>query len=146
MTFPKERPDSWEQAAVFHRKIAASPPPKPMPKLAVLRSYNAMATYSLWENEFIRNPADWLLQQFLEVWAVKLKRPYDVFELPPHLNDQQKNELIRSLRKYPYIVSSIPWEKAWIIDGKEVNQVIKDSEAQNWQNQFETEITRRGWN
>ena len=147
MTFPKERPDSWERATIFHQKIAASLPPKPKPQLAVLRSYNTMAATNLWENGLIRNPADWLLQQFLEVWAVKLKRPYDVFELPPNLNDQQKKDLIRNLSKYPYVVSSIPWEKAWVIDGKEANRIIdRSEETQNWQNLFETEIVKRGWN
>ncbi len=144
-TFPTVRPDSWELAAEFHKKINASLPPKPKPKLAVLRSYNTMAAYSMWEAGTMRNPADWLLQQFLKVWSIKLKRPYDVFELPPNMSDQQKDELIRTLRKYSYIVSSIPWENAWVIDGKEVNQVMNYAEAQNWQDKFETEIGKRGW-
>ena len=145
MTFPKKRPDSWERAAAFHRQITVSLPPKPKPKLAVLRSYNTMSVCSLWENGMIRNPADWLLQQFLEVWAVKLKRPYDVFELPPKLSDQQKKELIQDLSRYSYIVSSIPWDNAWVIDAIGVNQVIDPSGEKNWQKQFEAEINGRGW-
>ena len=145
-TFPKSEPGSWEQAAVFHQKIAASLPPKPVPKLAVLRSYNTMAATSFWETGHIRNPADWLLQQFLDVWAVQLKRPYDVFELPPVIDERQKKELMRNLRKYPYVVSSIPWEKARVIEGKGVNQVVSDSdEARDWRKRFETEIDMRGW-
>jgi len=144
-TFPKVQPDSWERAAAFHRKINASLPPKPKAKLAVLRSYNTMATVSLWEDGLIRNPDDWFLQQFLDVWAVKLKQPYDVFELPPVLNAHQKNELIHNLRNYPFIVSSIPWENAWVIDAKEGNNVIDPAEANTRQQQFEAEINKRGW-
>jgi len=31
-TFPKIRPDSWERAAMFHKKLATSLPPKPKAK------------------------------------------------------------------------------------------------------------------
>jgi hypothetical protein len=144
-TFPKVRPDSWERAAEFHRKLETSLPPKPKAKLAVLRSYNTIATTSLWEDGRIRNPSDWMLQQFLEVWAVKQKRPYDVFELPPDLTAAQKKELSDSLSTYQYIVSSIPWENAWFINAKEVEPVIDDGEAENRQKQFEVEINQRGW-
>lgn len=144
-TFPRVQPESWERAAVFHRKIHASLPPKPKAKLAVLRSYNTLSTVSLWENGLIRNPADWLLQQFLEVWAVKLKHPYDVFELPPRLNEQQQKELKQSLSAYPYIVASIPWDNAWVIDAKTENPVLDPAVAVNRQQQFEAEINKRGW-
>lgn len=142
-TFPKDRPDSWERAAEFHKKLKASLPPKPKAKLAVLRSYNTMAATGLWENGLIRNPSDWLLQQFLEVWAVKKGLPYDVFELPPVLNDVQKMELINNLKNYPYVVSSISWENALVINT--ADQVISPGEAENRQKQFESEINKRGW-
>jgi hypothetical protein len=69
-TFPKMRPDSWEQAGKFHQQLIQSPPPKPVAKLAVLRSYKAWSLTS-YNAESILNPQDWLLQQWLEVWAVK---------------------------------------------------------------------------
>jgi len=49
------------------------------------------------------------------------------------------------LSNYPYIVSSIPWKNAWVIDAKEVNHVIDLSDAKNWQKQFEAKIDKRGW-
>jgi hypothetical protein len=37
----------------------------------------------------IRKPADPMLQQFLDVWAVKHGRPYDVLEVPPKQDDAE---------------------------------------------------------
>lgn len=144
-TYPNVRPDSWERAAAFHQKLESGLPQKPQPKLAVIRSYNTMATESLWEKALIRNPADWLLQQFLEVWSVQMKKPYDVFELPPQLTDQQKKELEKQLQNYSYIVSSIPWKGAWFIGKETENKVIDQATAQDYQLQFVREIEKRGW-
>ena len=144
-TYPKVRPDSWERASVFHKRLANKLPPKPKAKLAVLRSYNGMATASLWEKGLIRNPSDWLLQQFLEVWAVQLKQPYDVFELPPVLTASQKVELEKELKDYTNIVSTMPWEKAWVIDDKQIGNIVDQSKAKEWQQKFGKEISKRGW-
>ncbi len=144
-TYPKVRPESWERAAAFHQKLAAGLPPKPKAKLAVLRSYNSMATASLWGNGLIRNPSDWLLQQFLEVWSVQRKLAYDVFEVPPVLNDQQKENLEKQLKNYTQIVSTLPWKGAWIIDDKQIGNTVDQSEAKVWQQKLEKEIDKRGW-
>ena len=144
-TFPLVRPDSWERAAVFHRKLANGLPPKPLPKLAVLRSYNALALTSFWENGQIRNPADWLLQQFLEVWAVGQKKPYDVFELPPNLTPAQQKALKNELKKYQYIVSTVPWKDAMLIGDKTNGTWINTSQTKAIQEKFEKQIVQRGW-
>ncbi len=144
-TFPLVRPDSWEQAANFHRKLAQALPPKPKPKLAVLRSYNAMAAVSFWGNGQIRNPADWQLQQFLEVWAVKQKKAYDVFELPPNLSNTQQKELKNELKKYPYIVSTIPWKGAFFIGKNTTGTLVDISEANGLRQTFEKQINRLDW-
>jgi hypothetical protein len=104
-----------------------------------------MAVASLWENALIRNPSDWLLQQFLEVWSVQLKKPYDVFELPPQLTENQMRDLQKQMEKYSYIVSSIPWKGAWEI-GKEITGSPADqSHAGGFQQQFLKEIGEKGW-
>ena len=144
-TFPLVRPDSWERAAAFHRKLANGMPPKPVAKLAVLRSYNAMALSSLWEKDKLRNPADWLLQQFLEVWAVQQKKPYDVFELPPHSTVAELKTLKKELKKYPYIVSTIPWKGALEIGSKTNGTIVETSGAKDFQREFEKQISSRDW-
>lgn len=144
-TYPNVRPDSWERAAAFHQKLEVELPSKPVARLAVLRSYNTMATASLWEKALIRNPSDWLLQQFLEVWSVQMKKPYDVFEIPPQLTDEQKKDLEKQLKKYPYIVSTIPWKGAWVVGKETKDNVIDQAKARDWQLQFAGEIEKRGW-
>jgi hypothetical protein len=144
-TYPNVRPDSWKRAAAFHQKLAAGLPPKPQAKLAVLRSYSSMATASLWENGQIRNPSDWLLQQFLEVWSVQRKQPYDVFEVPPVLTASQKTNLENQLKNYTNIVSTLPWKGAWIIDGKQIGNTVDQAKANEWQQKLEKELDKKGW-
>lgn len=144
-TYPAVRPDSWERASEFHRRLKTGLPAKPKAKLAVLRSYNAMASGSLWEDGKIRNPSDWLLQQFLEVWVMKRKEAYDVFELPPDLNATQRMALEKDLKNYQYIVSLVPWDNAWVINAPEDETFVNPKEAEIWQNKFDKEIELRGW-
>lgn len=144
-TYPHVRTDSWKRAAAFHQKLAAGLPPKPKAKLAVLRSYNSMASASLWENGLIRNPSDWLLQQFLEVWSVQRKQAYDVFEVPPVLTASEKENLETQLKSYTNIVSTLLWKGAWIIDDKQIGNTVDQSEAKEWQQKLEKEIDKRGW-
>jgi hypothetical protein len=144
-TYPNVRPDSWERAAEFHKRLTAALPTKPQAKLAVLRSYNKMATASIWENGQIRNPADWLLQQFLEVWAVQRKQSYDVFEIPPMLTATERTNLENQLKKYTNIVSTLPWPNAWVIGDKQIAPIIDQSKATEYQQKFEKEINQRGW-
>jgi len=144
-TYPNVRPDSWKRAAAFHQKLASGLPPKPQAKLAVLRSYNSMAIASLWGNGQIRNPSDWLLQQFIEVWSVQRKQPYDVFEVPPVLTASEKENLEFQLKNYTNIVSTLPRKGAWIIDGKQIGNTVDQLEAKEWQQKLEKELDKKGW-
>jgi hypothetical protein len=144
-TYPNVRPDSWERAAVFHTRLSAAVPPKPKAKLAVLRSYNKMATASIWENGQIRNPSDWLLQQFLEVWSVQNKQPYDVFEVPPVLTATERANLQIELKKYSKIVSTLPWNNAWVIGNEQVTPIVDQAKATEYQQKMESEMVQRGW-
>jgi len=144
-TYPKVRPDSWERAALFHKKLISSLPPKPKVKLAVLRSYNAWASSSIWETGQLRNPADWMLQQLLEVWAVRRGQTYDVFEVKPHLTANERNAIVKELRNYPYIVSTMPWKGAFVVGENTAGQIIDPGKASETQKMYETELTRRHW-
>lgn len=141
-TFPSTRPDSWEQAAKFHQQLIQHPPAKPVAKLAVLRSYKAWALTS-YNDSSVLNPQDWLLQQWLEVWSVKNRQPYDVFEIPPVMTAVQRETLEQELKKYKYIVSTLPWQNAWVVSS--IANAVKPDEAEKYQQQFEKEIIQKKW-
>jgi hypothetical protein len=136
-TFPKVRPDSWERAGAFHARLQKSLPPKPRAKLAVVRSYRPWALTSYADGQ-IRNPGDWMLQQFLEVWAVKLGLPYDVFELAP-------GEAAPDLKKYKYAVSNIETPGAWFVSKEAAGPPANPASADDYRGKFEAELKRRGW-
>jgi hypothetical protein len=143
-TFPRARPDSWARAAAFHRRLAQTPPPKPHARLAVLRSYREWAVEASTASG-IRNPADWMLQQFLEVWAVKHGQPYDVFELRPELSRDDRAALLGELKEYPYIVATVPWSNAWVIGADTDGQTVDPGTDAEVQAQFERELRSHGW-
>jgi hypothetical protein len=143
-TFPVQRPESWNEAGNFHKKLIQNPPPEPEVKLAVLRSYKAWSLTS-YNDTGILNPQDWLLQQWLEVWSVKHRQHYDVFELPPVLNAEEKDQLIKDLKKYKYVISTEPWEGGWLIGENTTSSAVAPAEAGKYQEQFENEIKARGW-
>jgi hypothetical protein len=143
-TFPKARPDSWERAAAFHRRLMAGPPPKPVAKLAVLRGYVPWALSGLVDGA-VRNPADWMLQQVLEVWAVQHGQPYDVYELPPTLSPAEVARLSGELKRYAYVVSTIPWKGAWVVGHGTDTQTVAPGKAKEVQAGYEVELKRRGW-
>ena len=143
-TFPSVNPESWERAGAFHHRLQAQRPPKPHPTVAVLRGYQAWAQSSLWENK-LRNPADWLLQQWLEVWAVQHGQPYDVFELTPVLTAAERDALERSLKGYAHVISTVPRNGAWLIGQETLGKTVDPASAKDVQNQFEQEIQQRGW-
>lgn len=142
-TFPKVRPDSWERAAAVHKRFAASPPAKPEPRLAVVRSYTPWALTS-YAGGLILNPGDWMLQQFLEVWAVEHSQPYDVFETPPAMTAAQRATLSRQLARYPLVVSTETRDGAWVVGGDAV-QPADPSSAAEVRRRFAAEMGRRGW-
>ncbi len=141
--FPTTAPASWDHTTAIHRRLAAHPPPKPRAKLAVLRWYTTWAVCDTLEG-LCRNPTDWLLQQLLEVWSVGHDQPYDVFELPPALSDAEHADLAAALAAYPYVVSTEPWDGAWVIDDGGRRE-IETSEAEAIRARFEAELTARGW-
>ena len=115
-----------------------------MVKLAVLRSYKAWALTSYNDNNIL-NPQDWLLQQWLEVWAVQHKLPYDVFEIPPVLTMAGRKKIESELKKYQYIISTEPWKNAWLIGDKTTGTAVMPGEDIKYQKQFNSEIEKRGW-
>ena len=143
-TFPDTRPESWEQAGKFHQQLIQNPPEKPKVKLAVLRSYKAWALTSYNEDKIL-NPQDWLLQQWLEVWSVKNKEPYDVFELPPGLTSEQRIKIENELKEYDYLIATEPWKGAWVIGENTMGTSVKPDEAIEYQEQFQSEIKSKGW-
>ncbi len=143
-TFPKTRPESWEQAGKFHQQLVQSPPKKPTVKLAVLRSYKAWSLTS-YNDSSILNPQDWLLQQWLEVWSVKNNQPYDVFEIAPSLTIEQRQKIEAELKKYQYVVTTEPWKNAWLIGDKTIGTNVKPGDATIWQEKFTEQIKAKGW-
>ncbi len=143
-TFPQTRPESWKRAIGLHKRLAASRPPKPKVELAVVRSYGARALLSRCDGK-VRNPADWLGQQFLELWAVKLSRPYDVFEVPPKLSPAEKRKLDAALKRYRFVVSTEPREGAWVIGAGTEATAMDTKDAARLRRDFEAELRNRGW-
>jgi len=143
-TFPNQRPDAWEEAGNIHKHLIDNLPPKPEVKLAVIRSYKAWAVSSQLDGQ-IRNPADWLMQQLLEVWAVKYGYAYDVFEIPPELSEKEKDALKEDLKMYPYVVSNIPWEGAWVVGEGTNTNVIPKIKSGDYQDEFEKGLINRKW-
>jgi len=143
-TFPKVRPDSWERAAAFHARLAKGLPPKPKADLAVLRPYRTWALSSLCEDT-IRNPADWMLQQFLYVWAVENRQPYDVFEVPPAMDQARRDEFEKELKAYRHVVSTEPRDGAWVIGAGTAGQAIATRQAGEIRQRLARELQARGW-
>ncbi len=136
-SFPKVKPESWERAGAFHARLEKRRPVKPVAQLAVVRSYNAWSLTSFADGQ-IRNPADWMLQQFLEVWAVDKGLAYDVFESAP-------GAPAPDLKRYKYVVSSTPLPGAWLIGKGTEGQSVAPSSAQEVRARFETEMRTREW-
>ena len=138
-TFPRERPDSWDAAAECHARLADGLPQKPQARLAALRPYRRWALASVWNGKR-RHPTDWLLQQFLKVWAVRHNQPYDVFEVPPSGLPPAGEA---ALDHYPFVVSTMPREGAWVIEAEET--AIDPEEAGASRDMFEASMEERGW-
>ena len=141
-TFPATRPDSYERAAAFHRRLREAPSPRPTVRLAVVRPYRVWAQTALVDG-LIRNGADWLLQQLLEVWAVRHGQAYDVFEVPPDqpLDD---DDLLAALAGYDFAVSTAPCGDAWVI-GAGAPAALDPADASAIQDDFERQLRGRGW-
>jgi hypothetical protein len=141
-TFPLTQPASWEEAGAFHHKLTRRRPPRPKPELAVLRGYRARAAVSLWEGS-VRNPADWILQQLLEIWAVEMRRPYDVFEIPPRQTASATRRLADRLRNYRWVTGTEPWPGALVFgDGTPPIRLDRTEEIRAG---LRLELRARGW-
>jgi hypothetical protein len=143
-TFPQTRPDSWAMAAQLHQEFVTSPPKKPKVRLAVLRSYAKRALWSV-TDATIRNPADWLLQQFLEVWAVEEGLAYDVFEIPPSPSPRERKELEEQLERYEFVVGTMPHPRGWLIGEGTDLQEIFPAAAEEVRRVYRAELLQRGW-
>jgi hypothetical protein len=143
-TFPAKRPESWERAGEIHRKLAQGLPSKPRPKLAVLRSYRAWALASYSDGK-LRNPGDWMLQQLLDIWVAKFGLPYDVFELAPSLSPVEQARLRGKLKEYPYVVSNVPFEGAWVLGQGMERKSINPSDSVAVRADLEMQLRSRGW-
>lgn len=143
-TFPKVRSDSWERAAAFHQRLKQSPSPKPKARLAVIRPYTTRALSSRWESK-LRNPADWMMQQALYVWAVEQHQSYDVFELSPGLSADERTRVEQAVKQYPLVLSTIPWLNAWVIGQGTETQVVDTSTAPKVRQAMLEELNRRRW-
>ncbi|MCU1234486.1 MAG: hypothetical protein JWP63_2453 [Candidatus Solibacter sp.] len=137
-TFPKVNPEAWERAGAFHKRLAAGVP-KVTARLAVLRGYSAWGSSSLAGGGNVRNPADWMLQQFLEVWAVERGLAYDVFEVAPGASIEKE------LRGYKYVVSTVDWPKAWVIGKGTASTVVEEKSAGELRKKFAAEMDAKGW-
>jgi hypothetical protein len=148
-TFPNRRPESWEVAGAFHHRLQAQRPPKPHTRLAVLRPYDTWAISHLvgghGTRQFVRNPGDWMLQQFLEVYAVQHGDAYDVFELPPDMDASARARLERELASYDFVVSTESCGNAWVIGKGLEGQEIDSRTAREVQAEFEGQLRSRGW-
>ena len=150
MTFPKGNPDSWAYAkelfAEVHGKAAETAAPhmesrhlgddhaRSVVRLAVLRPYSTRAiccaqgpAWAAW-----RNPADRILEAYVRAWSVDNGLLYDIFELPPSIEE---------LRKYKYIVSTLPWPGARALGAGTEGTVMTAKEIAALRKKFAAEIT-----
>jgi hypothetical protein len=144
LTFPRTNPESWARAVAFHKRLAVAPPAKPVARLAVIRPYDAWAVSGI-RGKMIRNPADWLLQQFLEVWAVKHAQPYDVFELPPAALGEDRSSVEAEIAQYELVVSTQPRQGAWVVGEGTEGTELDPADAERVQDDFERQMKSRGW-
>ncbi len=144
-TFPKGNPATWDRAGVWAERLKTNPPAAVRPELAVLRWYDAWALTNYTADSHVRNPADWQLQQFLEVWAVRHGQPYDVFELPPGMDAAAREALRKDLTKYRYVVSTRPWPEAWVIGEGTETMTIDPATEPLQQSRYEAALKQKGW-
>jgi hypothetical protein len=137
MTFPNGSPESWAYAkelfAEVHVQADAQERVPPAVKLAVIRPYSTRAiccsqgpAWAAW-----RNPADRILETYVRAWSVDNGLLYDIFELPPTMDE---------LKKYPYVVSTIPLPGARILGEGTEGTVMTAKEIAALRKKFAVEI------
>lgn len=145
-TFPKVRPDSWRRAGELHAEFVREARVKPKAQLALVRGYEAWALHSF-SGRAIRNPADWLLQQLAEVWAVENGQPYDVFEVPPSLTSAQVKDLEARLSSYRFVAGTVDIDHPcfWRLGKGTEGQRILPEEAVEQKRSLGIQLRDRGW-
>lgn len=141
-TFPAANAESWEEAAKIHSELHAQLPEKPKARLAVLRPYSVWALSNNENGSLLRNPADWLLQQFLMAWSCDRHLAYDVFELPPLAVMKDEELLCEELSHYEFVVSTIPRKGVTkLIGAGSEGSVVNLNSSKAVRAQFNREIT-----
>jgi hypothetical protein len=143
-TFPSGNPDTWEKAREVHNELKRNPPAKPKVRLAVVRPYSKRALVSLTDG-LIKNPADYYLQLFLNVWAVDFKQAYDVFELAPGLSTGKLDSIKNQIKGYKHVVSNIEWENAFVIGNDLDRKFHSTKDDDRIKEKFHDEIVELNW-
>lgn len=139
-TFPASNRESWEAAAAFHRRLHETASPKPVAELAALRFYTAWAVSSAEGASGVRNPADWMFQQFLLAWGCDRGLAYDVFEVPPVMTAEARAALKRALSRYRFVVSNAPFKGAREIGSGTQGTVVDVRKAGECRAKFSCDI------
>ena len=143
-TYPDGNPETWDKAGEVHSELKHQLPPEPEVQLAAIRPYGKKSLLSISDGK-IRNPADYLLEQFLITWSVNLRQPYDIFEIPPDLSEQQLDSVSETIKKYPFIVSTIQWDNAWVIGKGLEGQYYDHNLNEETRDDFIKKIKEKGW-
>ena len=136
MTFPNGSPESWAYAKELFAEVhgtGRAGRPRPAAQLAVIRPYSTRAiccsqgpAWAAW-----RNPADRILEAYVRAWSVDNGLLYDIYELPPNTEE---------LKKYSYIVSTIPLPGARILGEGTEGTVMTAKEIAALRKKFAAEI------
>ena len=115
----------------------------PVAKLAVIRPYSTRAiccsqgpAWAAW-----RNPADRILEAYVRAWGVDNGLLYDVFELPPVQTAAEKAVLAEELKKYKFVVSTLPYPGARVIGEGTEGTVATAKEIAALRKKFAAEIS-----
>jgi hypothetical protein len=139
-TFPDGDRASWEEAASFHARLHTAPPPKSRARLAAIRFYDEWALSSAHGEYGVRNPGDWMFQQFLIAWSCDKGLAYDVFEVPPTIDERGMAALAERLAGYRFVVSNASFPGAKAIGGGTEGAVADVRDAPAVRGRFLAEI------
>ncbi len=185
MTFPKKSPESWAYAKqlfkevhnaqstmqnaewrmqngatnsslfTLHSSLAA--------QAAIVRPYTTRAICCSTGDGRWRNPADRILEAWTLAWGVDNGLPYDVFELPPSMENAiaQKRDnpqtgdspldgwaaTVSQLSRYPLVISTIPIpvvQGVRVVGAGTEGSVLSASDLAAMRKAFAAEIAKQG--
>lgn len=145
MTFPVVAPESWLYAKDLFEKVhATTPAMRKQAPLAVLRPYGVRAVCCQQgsRSDGWRNPADRILAEYIKAWSIDYGLMYDVFELPPSMDASAYAALAQDLKKYRFMVSTIPYPGARVVGEGTTGKIIKPSEFSALRKSFAAEIVK----